>query len=339
MRITILLCIILLIISCDNYSNGWNKFIELEEIEYVEGNERYTLINPRNIKRNRDFIYISNSGSQVENRILQYSLTRKTILNGFARTGRGPEEILNQNLISVSDDKIFIDDISSRKVGVYSGLGDFLYSFNKPDPYYEFTVHDSLIYHFGAEYLFTNVDKSNNKLIKVSSIRDGKLVFTFGEMLSFLNGMPEGMSMPIIRIHNNKVYTLFKYFPLLRVYDFDGKLIEEYNLTSPYVNYKEMVKINYDESNYADAYAPNIKYLFTSFRIIEDRIFIGLNSSEKLRIEEFTIDGNYVKSYTAKDQSNKPYLIDFEVITDTSNAEFIIAYHDIFPRIGVFSHE
>ncbi len=174
-------------------------------------------------------------------------------------------------------------------------------------------------------------------MIKVRD-KHGKLINSFGKYLNTPSNIPKGASWCSIQIYDNKLYVLFRYFPELRVYNLDGKLISSNSLDK---NYNKYVTRHYLEETYSNPYKPSIYFLFRGLEIVDDRIFIGLSevylSQKKLIIDEYDLSMNKVKSYRYDGFSQHFTWYDFAVDVSRNKLSFFVSYTDNESNIGEFN--
>ena len=139
-----------------------------------------------------------------------------------------------------------------------------------------------------------------------------------------------GLSLPDIEVDNNYIYVLFRYFPLLRVYSLDGKLLLQADITKP--NQTELIKGNLNQRNFVKKQNYTFNFVNRGLFVVADRLFITkqerfvvideykLTSDSLIYVTTFTYDGNLTDDY---------FVIDF-FYREKSNSFFLLEKNDDF---------
>ncbi|MTI89301.1 MAG: hypothetical protein FH748_15200 [Balneolaceae bacterium] len=312
--ILIVLCFTITLISC-NGKDGKRGASEVNLVE-VDSNS-YTnslFVYPVDIEKDKEGnLYISDQmGSQI------VKLGRNQSVQIIGSKGRGPGQYDLQSDISIDGDKLIVNDQNNLRLQYFNFAGEYIRSFLYDEYISDFIAYNKYLYSYIARPgLTTKTNLNKKKLIHVFD-EFGKKVNEFGEHLTILDNLPLNASDCLIEVYDNKIYVLFKFFPIMRVYSLEGKLLDEYNLQKEF-NYQEMTPQNYDPATYKDPAIMATRYLFRAFDVTQKGIYVGL-FSEELKIDLFNFAGHRVRRYTYDDYGDNFYLHDFIVTNEEDDS-------------------
>lgn len=219
--------------------------------------------------------------------------------------GRGPGEFNRQSRFTYGNHKIYVWDQGNLRLQVVNDNGEFLNSIPFNNILSSLTYHNNKIYSFTLNRDLTNFQKEG--LISVFDTLGNKLQ-EFGDYLNIIDNMAPEASKPILKFYDNKLYVLFHFYPILQVYNEEGKLLETLNLEKE--SYKSSVPQNYDSKSFSTPGVSGTKYLFRAMDVNEEGIFLGLHRPH-LVIDKYDFDGNYKIRYEYDDVQDNYYLFDF----------------------------
>ncbi len=147
----------------------------------------------------------------------------------FGQTGQGPGDFINPSNLYISDTSVLVRDISTMRFQFFDLNGKFKRGFNAFKGYNSFFIKNESII---AAPVLSRPPDSGAGLIEELDF-EGRVQKTFGTPLdvpkydySLLN------SVRIAPIDDFTFAVAFQFFPILRLYSFDGKFLKEYQLQS-----------------------------------------------------------------------------------------------------------
>lgn len=266
------------------------------------------------------------------NSILKYSKEGKFI-SQIGHKGQGPGEFNGQHVFCYNNGRLFVIDQGNRRIQIFDKEGQYLSSFMTPNIAEAIAHKDGKIY----SYLAIGPDVGRNSaLISIIDDNDGKKLGQFGEYIEFVNKRINWMgSSCLLKIYNDKLYVLFRYYPKLNIYDLDGKIINSYNFEK--VNYKKLISDNYNVKPIIKGGATiiSLRFLFNAFDINSEGIFLGLYADDII-IDQFNFEGEFLRRFRLSHSGDPFYLADFKVFKINSNFyEFYILKAEERPEVVV----
>ena len=272
-----------------------------------------------------NLVISDNMGCQI----LKFSLSGK-LLKAFGRQGQGPGDLLYPNSICCGDNKIFVTEAGNSRIQIFDTNGSYISMFKV------ISAPRSMAFHKGKLYAI-NLSFYNTKepLIAVYNSH-GQILKKFGQLLKFKDNLHPYASNALLKIFNDRLYVLFKYYPLLRIYDPNGKLLKVYNFEN--MNYESRVPGNYNWKKLkAGNRALSIKFLFTAFDVNRKGIFLALLDNDII-IDYYDHDGNFKSRYKAIHKVEPYYVFDFCVkLQRNMISKFYILNSTDVPKVDVFA--
>lgn len=285
-------------------------------------------------------IYISD---HLGAKILKFDKNGSHIRN-IGRKGKGPGEFTMVSEIRVEDEYLYAYD--QGRFQKYKLDGTFLES-NLIFGIKNYWVHRGSIFAYKLEKnprdLLTE-DGYNEKLFKVLN-QEGKKIDEFG---SFLDLMPAKNSFQtfrgsdlLLREYNHRLYVLFRYFPVLRVYDLNtNELIKEITFDHPFDYASDRVNQNYLPESYIQNGTMRVTFLFSAFDVTDDGIFVGLFDDDIL-IDQYDFGGNHINRYWKGLTEGDYYLYDLGVKRDKERRLnfYALTRKNGIPLVEVLTHK
>jgi len=231
--------------------------------------------------------------------------------------------------------KLFVVDQGNRRVQILNSSGEYLSSFKL------FKLIRNIA-HFNdtivgqQQYDQDEIDKF--KLITMYD-HNGSIKGSFGDPINRIVGisaLPPTASAVKLRIYNNKIFVLYRYYPLLQVFTFDGKLIKTYEFDDKV--YRNLVPGNYEikkilaQPNYTD-----LRYLFLAFDVNENGMFLCLYKDD-IEIHHFDFDGKLKNIYSYQHKGDDNYYVhSIKILCQESLYRFLILIYLPLPRVEVFT--
>jgi len=276
--------------------------------EFSFGHEGLNVLaNPTHMTSDNKNIFVSDP---FKSEIFHYDLSGNfiKIIGSF---GKGPDELSHQSVIHVNNSQLFIEDQGNKRVKLTNIKGEVDSIFLNKSSFIEFTVFSDKIYAFSPES-FRDVNIGNYDLISVYDFNGVKLD-SFGDLIGgFAPNIPAGVSWPFLKIENNLLHVLFNYFPIYRIYDLKGNLLNEYDLSA--INENHMLNSNFEPEAYDEFLSPDIKSVYKALYVHNENIYAARLTVDELLIEKYRLinrELSFEKNFTFRDQPNNYYLIDF----------------------------
>lgn len=209
------------------------------------------------------------------------------------RSGSGPQEFdLPTNIVfDDAENKLIVSDSGNRRLH-FIELESGNWRTQVIDEHFprSFAADSGLLIAFQANSFRPAQEQP---LVTVNDYHGAKQK-TFGEMLSYYEDMPAVLSRPLIEVYEDKIYVLFRRFPILRIYNLEGDLEEEIYLEHEL--YKDIHATNRDPEIYEEGRAVHGKSLFEGFGVTSEGIYVILSANEHLGdgnliIDHFNLEG------------------------------------------------
>jgi hypothetical protein len=242
---------------------------------------------------------------QTQSSILVYqqdgSLVRK-----IGRRGMGPGEFNLPQAFCCDDERLYVSDQGNRRVQILDSTGQYIGGFN---------VFRSLltINHLGnnilGQEIFDDTEVDKFRLLAKFSYHGAKLT-DFGKPVNEsidLEGLPLGASSARVRIYKEKIFLLFSYYPLLRVYSKNGILLSEVKLKIK--EYRNLIPGNYSlKQIFSTPNYVKLRYLFLAFDVTEDGIFV-CPYKDDIEVDHFDFEGNFLSSTSFKHEADDVFYV------------------------------
>jgi len=289
-------------------------------------NDSTFLVQPYNMQLvNDSTIYVSDN---LQSRILIFNTNGK-LVNTIGEQGRGPGEFMNPGEIKYDGNKLIINDMSNRRIQFTNNNGDYISSFRTDNSVMSLEINNDTIFSYIRYHAHKDVDKY--PLITVFD-DDGNIINTFGSHKLMVPNAHAFASSCILNIYNNKLYILFKYYPVLQIYSLEGELVEEITFNSEY--YRSLIEDNYKKETFTDPHHLPLRYLFRAFDVNEHGIFITVFNAN-ITIDQYDFDGNFIQRFS-KNNNGNIYVNDIKVIKEYDNKLFYILHTNEIPSIGIY---
>jgi len=259
--------------------------------------------------------------------ILKYSRSGK-LLKIIGRKGQGPGEFIFPNALCYANAKLFITDVGNGRLQILDKKGAYLSSFKMIN----FPINIAIMKN---EIFGITIPRFGNQKHLISVFNEkGRLLRKFGEFLSFVTNLTPSASEALIKAFGNKIYVLFQYYPVLRIYSLKGELIQQIEFNE--LNYKKLIPNNYDWSKFKKGKrAYPFTYLFTTFDVTEEGIFVGIYN-ENIIIDHYNFNGKFKNRFKRIHKQENFYLFDFKVFKQkNTNFKFYILNREGIPKIDV----
>jgi len=336
--IIILLCF-LLFFFCQKSSNKSSKISSVESIEefallktWPTETDSILLAQPTQLEIDEKMnIYVCDF---MANTIIKYGNTGDFITK-IGQKGHGPGEFIQQSVFSLNEERLFVVDQAHRRIQIFTTDGTFQYSFKTFTSPTSLICFNEKLYTYAPERFFVTA----NKKIPLINVIDtnGRVISKFGDFLSFNNSIVSFASNCLLKFYDNRLFVLFQYYPLLRIYSPEGKLMQEIQFDE--LDYKKLAPGNYKWEYFTNKNSISFpfRWIFRAFDVNDDGVFIGLFADD-LIIDWFTHDGSIVKRFIKFHRhDNHIYLHDFKAISEKSNLKFIILDEDNFSKIEIYT--
>lgn len=248
-------------------------------------------------------------------------------VKGIGRNGRGPGEFSNPLSVFNNGKNLYVNDAGNFRFHHY--FKDSLVSTTN----YSKSIHEFIVYN---ENYITYIDdpsfQSQNSLFTVFD-KQGEVVKEFGEELSLFEKANRSINKPILKLFENNLYVLFRYYPILRIYDLENyKLKSEIDLNDIKYNYKELVPNNYSAESFNDPSGGiSNRYLFKSLDVDKNQISISIHA-KKLIIDEYSFDFEFIDRLIYSEVEDNYYTFDHFY----NNGKYYVLNRNGFSQISTF---
>lgn len=264
--------------------------------------------------------------------ILKYDKNGR-LFKEIGRAGQGPGEFTQQSKFCYDNEKLYVVDQANRRIQILnSHNGEYISSFKTISIPFAISHIDNKLFTVLLDDNISGLIKKP-KLVTIFN-ESGKILGGFGEYLAFVPNLTKHASHSLLKIHNKKLYVLFRYYPLLRIYSIDGELTKTIEFTEQ--NYSQLIPGNYEWENFKrGSKAFPFKFLFNAFDVNEHGIFLGLYDDDII-IDRYDFEGEFQERYLRKHQTDSFYLVDFRVIAhDKEKLTFYILNIEELPKLDI----
>ncbi len=286
----------------------------------------------------RDTLYISD---HFLSQILVFS-AKGAFLRAFGDKGQGPGEFVSPLGVVYSDGTIYINDQANRRIQWLSTKGHYIGSLKIRDIPRAFTVHKNKLYvlNLNSQLHWSDEPQKKDDLVHVFDEK-GRTLLSFGNHLDFYfefhDLLTPDISTAYIKVFDEKIYLLFKYFPFLRVYSKTGKLLDEFTFAMS--DYQRRIKTHYDLSRFKrKVELLPFKVFIAGLEVNRHGVFVGIEDKERIIVDHYTHDGHFVTRYSFDMRQRSFRMRDFLVL-DAAENENVLLYvlnNGDFPQVEVY---
>lgn len=284
--------------------------------------------NPVGLSVSSDRIFVSD---QKASSILVFDLDGNFV-KSIGNQGSGPGELFMPGMIRYSNGHIYINDIGNGRIVTHNLLQDTNdYKFPDRIPR-KIVVADKLI--CMTKLLGNESVSAELKLITCYDLNLNH-VTSFGTYLNIVEGMPAGASEVYLEIFKDHLFVLFRYYPLLRVYDFNGNIVEEFDFSE---RYSRLIPENFNNKAFSNPSIVNLTSLFSGFDVTEDGIFLHVYNSKELASDYFNFDGQFQQRIRQNIEMDTYYVRDTEMVRNENGSIgfYLLGIANNIPRIDFF---
>jgi len=323
----------LIIIYKVTFSENELRSTELEfDFSFPILSEEVHLINPVSFTFSKDYIFVSD---QQASTIYQFDYQGK-FFNKIGEKGSGPGEFLIPGHIKYYEDNLFVNDIGNGRFTTINLISNQVESYFPKLIPLEFDLLDNKIFMTH----FIKGQKENIEQLPLIWNYDFELNLnnTMGNYLSDIvdNVTPDASESYLIA-HNDHLYVLFTYYPILKIYSTDnGELIHSIDFDK---YYRKMIQQNYQEITFADPSYINLRTLFSAFDTNEAGLFFCVFNENAIIIDHFDHGGRFQKRFRRQLNNDSTYYVRAMevIIRNESGLEFyLLNIEDGLPKIDVY---
>lgn len=262
--------------------------------------------------------------------ILKFDLQGNFVGN-IGKPGRGPGELINPLDFAVVNDKLYTLEQGKMQVQEFDIDGNYINTYFFHGAYMELLKSgDNLIlknYYYRGMPEFTDMPKSENFPLFTILNLSTDTTYALGNYPSFFAKLDIHHSGSYSTLYDEKVYTVYKGFPLVQVHDLENGLLDEIYLKGGI--FTDVIK-NYIR-NPLDSYPA----YFLDIKVNEYGIFL-CSYGENLFLYQFDFDGNLENRFEVqKADENDRYIRNFDIILKKERGDKNKLYatiHGINPR-------
>jgi hypothetical protein len=194
----------------------------------------------------------------LNNEIYAFDLSGKHVLT-FGRTGQGPGDFIKPISIALLKNGLLVREAGNMRIQFFDFFGKYLDSFKIFRSYLSIATNGVCIY--AAPMLQDHgPDAKHSTLIDILSL-DGRLMHSFGVPLDVANPW---LNQVILSVGSgNELWVTFMFFPIVRKYTTDGKLLAEYHYQYEIAERKEAFNVD-GVKNRSDVFVPVVGASFAS---------------------------------------------------------------------------
>lgn len=271
-------------------------------------------------------IYISNI---LEHEIVEFDLMGR-FLSRFGQNGQGPGEFNRPRRLMFVNDRILVHDWDNRRIQFFDNKRNYLKSFKLLKTYYDMANNKE-----GLIFAAPRHNDGESSLVDVLS-QDGRLLYSFGEPMKFKNDWIQLNRVSLAINDNDEILIAFKFFPIVRKFSVEGKLLEEYKIKHKrLIDYEKSNKARYRKALLKERGSPEGYWGITFSIEVTSEGFYLLNCHPDILILEFDNEGNHQASY--RYFHSKDYLSsDFLVLNHDNEKHFYLLQTVPDNRVDVF---
>lgn len=254
-------------------------------------------------------------------------------LKKFGGKGQGPGEFQQPIKVFPTDHSIIVNEVGNRRIQFLDSNGNYKRSFKL------FKTYLGMIER-GQNGCFYSVPMSRydfeSKLIDVLS-EEGELLYSFGECLKlqdrYLSDFIYNNLVQLCIGNNSVIYIAFQFFPLIREYSPQGKLLKEFRVKHTVMDMQE--KINLSRLNRSKkSQSPSARVIIIpSIKAFNGRIYL-LRTAPCLEILEIQSNGLISKIYYWEKSLN--YFSQDFLINERNGEKLFYVLNYIDQRVDIF---
>jgi len=295
----------------------------IKQIPYKESEQ--FLANPVSFAFSEDKIFVAD---QQRSKIYVFDY-KGNFLREIGRPGSGPNEFMILGNISYYKNHLYVNDFGNGRFTQVNLDNDSMTSVFPLKLPSEFVVTDEGIF---MKYLISEKTDEPGQINLISHYDfEMNLINQFGQYLSEqVNGMTPGGSALHMKVYDNKLYLLFEYYPILKVFSLEGNLIESITLSDVY---HTQIQKNYSLGAYANPSYLDLRSIFGGFVITEKEIIV-YTYDEDYMMDVFTHKGDLKKRI---ERIESLWLMDMHLIKESNGTySFYLGSFDP-PRLSIFN--
>jgi len=285
------------------------------------------LNNPRCLAMDsKNNVYVTD---EREHRIAKFDF-KGTFIKYLGRPGQGPGDLSFPIFLHIDkDDVLIVGETGNMRLQFLDAEGTYLSSIKSKGFFSWTTGEDGEIYTIPV-----NWPERNNFIEAIN--RQGELIRGFGEPLKFKYGGPIYNDAEIARSKDGKLYVGFRWMDIIRKYDQQGNLLNEFHPENKH--YKEHEKYNLEnQKRIQNKEQGGFKTIvvFNSLKLLGDHFFV-LHDYPRIEISEYDPNGKLVSFYWAK-KDHGCNLHNFEIRKIDGKIFFFILQYNPEGLIEVYS--
>ncbi|MEW6456784.1 MAG: 6-bladed beta-propeller [Acidobacteriota bacterium] len=269
---------------------------------------------------NEDNIYVSD---WRRNFILKFSYHGE-FLKIIGRRGQGPGEFLNPlNICFDTKNNLIVYDSNNGRIQIFSPEGEYINSFKV------FKTLSSIAAS-GQYLIYTSPKSVQGPLIEIYNA-EGKMVDFFGERINFKYNTVSHNEVHLSINNEEELFVAWKYFPFVRRYAKEGKLLSEYSIKHKLM--QERAKHNY-KARMIDGRL-ELNEIIKAIRAKEDGFYL-FSYYPRIEILEYNSKGEIKNIYWTNSPSFDYIGGDFIVMEKAKEKAFYVLQIYPDPKIDVF---
>lgn len=230
-------------------------------------------------------VYVTSSAS---NALCRFD-AKGEFLGQLGASGEGRYFLKGPGAVAVVDDQLAVYERLRERLVFMDPSGTQVRSRKIPN------IEDFKIFKDGDIYVAPPVENKDSPLIEAYS-SDGKKR-AFGKPLAILHSIQALNSRSLAVNRKGDIWVAFKYFPIVRRYSSEGRLLAEFRAESPMMEAKEEYNLKAIGEGIADlSQRVGYKPVIVDIETLEDKIYL-LTHNPRLEIMEFDSDGDLKMTY------------------------------------------
>jgi len=243
----------------------------------------------------------------------------------IGKKGNGKPFFQAPYAVHAAKDYLIIHDMGKKSLEFMDFQGVYIRS-QKISEFNDFAIGEN-----DRLYVAHYVQDKDSPLVTVY-FPDGKEL-AFGKSLSFRHSMQILNSRSLAINEKGELYVAFTYFPIIRKYSPEGKLLAEYKIEIPMMKAKENYNLKIIGEGIADiAQRAGYKPLIISIKTFGDKVYL-LSHYPRLEITEMDDEGNYTAMYWA--DFKEVYETNDYVIQETNGEKKFYVSHSYPPHFDI----
>lgn len=230
-------------------------------------------------------VYVTSSDS---NALCRFD-ARGEFLGQLGAKEDGRDFLKGPEAVAVVDDQIVVYERLRGRLVSMSPYGTHIGSRKIPN------IEDFKIHQDGCLYIAPPVENKDSPLIRAYST-DGKKR-AFGQPLAILHSIQSLNSRSLAVNRTGDIFVAFKYFPVVRRYSSEGRLLDEFRAESPVMEAKEKYNLKAIGEGITDmSQRAGYKPVIVDVETLGDKIYL-LSHNPRLEIMEFDSGGDLKMTY------------------------------------------